>query len=134
MADLNNPKVQKIQRSKAFAHLATVGPDGVPHSSPMWFLWDGPYIKFTTTPTRQKYRNIQRDPQVAVSITDVDDPYTAAEFRGRVERIEADPAGAFYDTLAKHYGVPWGYQGDPRVILYMRIRHIAGQNLYPQMA
>ncbi len=70
-----------------------------------------------------------RDPRVAVSITDGDDPYTCAEFRGIVERIEEDPTGAFYDTLAKHYGVPWRYRGDPRVILYMKIQHVAGQNL-----
>ena len=45
------------------------------------------------------------------------------------EEIEEDPTGAFYDTLAKHYGVPWGYCGDPRVILYMKIQHVAGQKL-----
>ena len=129
MADLNNPKVQKILHSKQFAHLATIRPDGSPQSSPMWFLWDGEYIKFTTTSNRRKYQNIQRDPRVAVSITDMDNPYTYAEFRGLGERIEEDPTGAFYDTLAKRYGVPWGYRGDPRVILYMRIQHIAGQNL-----
>lgn len=95
----------------------------------MWFLWDGEYIKFTHTTNRKKYQNIQRDPHVAVSITDVDDPYTYAEFRGMMERIEEDPTGAFYDTLAKHYGAPWRYPGDPRVILYMKIQHIAGQNL-----
>src|SRR2546427_8323079 len=73
MADLNNPKVQKILHSKQFAHLATIGPDGAPQSSPMWFLWDGEYIKFTHTTTRKKYQNIRRDPRVAVSITDADD-------------------------------------------------------------
>ena len=40
-----------------------------------------------------------------------------------------DPAGAFYETLAKRYGALWGYPGDPRVILFMKIEHIAGQNL-----
>ena len=129
MANLNNPKVQKILRSKEVAHLATIGPDGAPQSSPMWFLWDGEYIKFTHATNRKKYRNIQRDPRVAVSIIDGDDPYTYAEFRGVVERIEEDPAGAFYETLAKRYGAPWGYPGDPRVIFYMKIEHIAGQNL-----
>ncbi len=118
MADLHNPKVQKILQSKQFAHLATIRPDGSPQSSPMWFVWDG-----------EKYRNIRRDPRIAVSITDVNDPYIYAEFRGVVERIEEDPSGAFYETLAKRYGAPWGYPGDPRVILYMKIEHIAGQNL-----
>src|SRR5690242_6759004 len=61
MADLNSPKVQKILHSKAFAHLATIGPKGEPQSSTMWFLWDGEHIKFTHTTERQKYRNIKRD-------------------------------------------------------------------------
>src|SRR5215472_14402330 len=129
MAELNNPKVLKILQSKQFARLAAIGPDGAPQSSPMWFLWDGEHIMFTHTTTRQKYRNIQRDPRVAVSITDVENPYTYAELRGRVERIETDPTGAFYDTLAKHYRAPWGYQGDPRVILYVKIEYVAGQKL-----
>jgi PPOX class probable F420-dependent enzyme len=129
MADLNNPKVQKILQSKTFAHLATLRPDGAPQSSPMWFIWDGEYIKFTHATDRQKYRNIQQDPRVSVSITDVDNPYTYAEFRGVVEKIEKDPDGAFYNTLAKHYDAPWPYPGDPRVILYVKPQHIVGQNL-----
>ncbi len=129
MADVQNPKVQKILHSKAFAHVATMRPDGSPQSSPMWFVWDGASLKFTHATNRQKYQHIRRDPRVAVSITDVDDPYTYAEFRGVVERIEEDPGGAFYETLAKRYGAPWGYPGDPRVIFFMKIEHIAGQNL-----
>ena len=129
MVDVNHPKVQKILHSKALAHLATVGPKGEPQSSPMWFLWDGTHIKFTHTTERQKYRNIQHDPRVSISIVDSDNPYTYAEFRGVVERIEQDPQGAFYNTLAEHYQSPTRYRGDPRVILYVRIDHIVGQNL-----
>lgn len=127
MADLNNPKVQKILHSKAFAHLATIGSNGEPQSSPMWFLWDGEYIKFTHTTNRKKYQNIKHDPRVAVSIIDSDDPYTYAEFRGVVERIEDDPNGVFFDTLAEHYGASVRYPGDPRVILYVKIQRVAGQ-------
>ncbi len=129
MADLNNPKVQKILHSKVLAHLATIGANGEPQSSPMWFLWDGEYIKFTHTTERQKYRNIQRDPRVAISIADPDNPYIYAEFRGVVERIEQDPTGGFYDTLAVHYGSPGRYRGDPRVILYVKINRVVGQGL-----
>ena len=129
MADLNNPKVQKILQSKAFAYLATIGSNGEPQSSPMWFLWDGEYIKLTHTTNRKKYQNIKRDPRVSICIADVDDPYTHAEFRGVVERIDEDPDGAFYNTLAEHYGASWRYRGDPRVIFYVKVHHIASQNL-----
>ncbi len=53
MADLHNPKVQKILQSKQFAHVATIRPDGSPQSSPMWFVWDGAYLKFTHATNRQ---------------------------------------------------------------------------------
>src|SRR5713226_8929782 len=129
MADLNNPKVQKILLSKGFAHLSTIGSNGEPQSSPMWFLWDGEYIKFTHTTNRKKYQNIKHDPRVAISITDVDEPYTYAEFRCVVERIEDDPDGAFFNTLAEHYRAPVRYPGDPRVILYVKVHHVVGQNL-----
>src|SRR6266571_4952212 len=126
MADLNNPKVQKILQSKEFAHLATIGPDGAPQSSPMWFLWDGEYIKFTHTTERQKYQNLRRDPRVAISIIDADDPYTYAEFRGVVDRIEEDPTGALFNALAEKYGSSSRYRGDPRVIVYVKVDRVLG--------
>ena len=129
MADLNNSKVQKILQSKAVAHLATIGSNGEPQSSPMWFLWDGEYIKFTHTTNRKKYQNIKRDPRVSVSITDVDETFTYAEFRGLVERIEEDPNGPFFNRLAEHYGASVRYPGDTRVILYVKVHRIVGQNL-----
>ena len=129
MADINNPQVQKILQSTSLAHLATRGPKGEPQSSPMWFVWDGEHIKFTHTTERQKYRNVQRDPRVAISITDPDNRSTYAEFRGVVERIEADPAGTLYDELAVRYGSANRYRGDPRVILYVKVHHIVGQGI-----
>ena len=129
MTDVSNPKVQKILHSKAFAHLATLGSHGEPQSSPMWFLWDGEYIKFTHTTNRQKYQNVKRDPRVAISITDSENPYIYAEFRGVVERIEDDPNGAFFNTLAEHYDIPFRNPGDARVILCIKVHHIVGQNL-----
>ena len=129
MIDVQNPNVQKIHLSKTFAHLATLGPHGEPQSSPMWFLWDGEYIKFTHATNRKKYQNIKRDPRVSISIADGDAPYTYAEFRGVVERIEEDPDAAFFNTIAEHYGTPWRNPGDPRVVFFVKIQHIAGQNL-----
>lgn len=129
MADLDNPKVQKILQSKQLAYLATLGNNGEPQNSPMWFLWDGEYLKFTHTTKRQKFQNIKRDPRVAVVINDPDNMYLHVEFRGIVDHIEEDPDGSFFDTLAKHYDSPIRYIGDERVILYVKPQHIAGQGL-----
>jgi PPOX class probable F420-dependent enzyme len=88
-----------------FAHLATVRPDGAPQTQVMWYVWDGERIRMTHTKTRQKYRNFQREPRLALSIADPDDPYRFLEIRGVVEKIEDDDAQAsFYRLLQRRYG------------------------------
>ena len=74
-----------------YAHLATVRPDGTPQVNPTWFRFDGEYLWLTTTARRQKNRNWQIQPAVALSITDPDRPSRYLEIRGRVERIIPDP-------------------------------------------
>jgi PPOX class probable F420-dependent enzyme len=90
------------------ADLATVREDGTPQVNPMWFAWDGEFIRFTHTNFRRKFRNIQANPAVAISIVDAENPYRYLEVRGVVERIEPDPTGAFYVELAKRYDAPFG--------------------------
>jgi PPOX class probable F420-dependent enzyme len=90
------------------ADLATVREDGTPQVNPMWFAWDGEFIRFTHTNFRRKFRNIQSNPAVAISIVDAENPYRYLEVRGVVERIEPDPTGAFYVELAKRYDAPFG--------------------------
>src|ERR1044071_1737571 len=85
------------------AQVATVRPDGAPQSNPMWFESDGEYLYFSHTTTRQKYRNVRREPRVAVSIVDPESPYRYLEVRGTVERIDDDPTGARFVRLAERY-------------------------------
>jgi PPOX class probable F420-dependent enzyme len=88
-----------------FAHFATVRPDGAPLVNPMWFLWDSGegVVKMTHTKKRNNYRNIQREPRVALSIADPDMPYRYIQLRGVVENIQDDPTGAFYQVLQLRY-------------------------------
>ena len=116
-----------LLESTALAHIATIGPDGAPQNNPVWFGWDGTHLKISQTTTRQKYQNVQRDPNIAVSVVDPSNPYRYLEIRGIVERIDPDPEKAFIDEMAKKYmGVdkyPWNQPGDERVVLFVRPRH-----------
>jgi PPOX class probable F420-dependent enzyme len=106
-----------------FGHLATVRPDGAPQANPMWFSWDGHYLRFTNTTIRQKYRNVTAEPRIAMSVTDPDKPYRYLEVRGTVERIEPDPDAVFFAELAKRYGLDLdGPPGDAahRVVIVVR--------------
>jgi PPOX class probable F420-dependent enzyme len=102
-----------------FAHLATVRPDGAPQSSVMWFEWDGSRLRFTHTKTRQKFANLAREPRVALSIADPDDPYRFLEVRGRVESIDDDDEKAsFYRSLQERYGDVYDIKdADVRVVV-----------------
>jgi PPOX class probable F420-dependent enzyme len=113
-----------------YGHLATIRPDNTAQANPMWFAWDGEFLKFTNTSVRQKYRNIKHNPSVAMSVTDPDAPYLYLEVRGVVERIEPDPTGGFFVELAARYGNE-DPQAPPdaehRVIYYVRPTAISRQ-------
>ncbi len=105
-----------------FAHLATVRPDGAPQSSVMWFDWDGTHVRFTHTSTRQKYRNIQHEPRVSVSIADPDDGYRFIEVRGTVVDVSSDDdVASFYKGLQHRYGQDYDIPDAPvRVVISVR--------------
>ncbi|MFD7335965.1 PPOX class F420-dependent oxidoreductase [Streptomyces violascens] len=113
-----------------FVHLATKGPNGTPHVNPVWQEWDGEFLRFTTTTTRRKCKNVTADPKVSISVNDPDKPYRYLEVRGTVERIEPDPTGAFFDVLAKRYSLeyeaPVG-DAEHRVVLVMRPERTTSQ-------
>jgi PPOX class probable F420-dependent enzyme len=111
------------------AHLATVRPNGTPQVNPTWFRFDGEYVWLTATSKRQKHRNWQFQPAVALSITDPDRPYRYLEIRGRVERIIPDPEGQEFVRLAERYGMPQGPPPDAadRIAVAIRPEHTTTQ-------
>ncbi len=106
-------------------HLATVRPDGGPQSNVMWFIWDGERIRFTHTDQRQKFRNLQANPHVAMSVPEPGNPYRYLEVRGVVEDISRDDADAsFYRSLQERYGRPLPISDAAhRVVITVRPTH-----------
>jgi PPOX class probable F420-dependent enzyme len=107
------------------AHLATARPDGALQSNPVWFEWDGEHIKISQTRDRQKMRNVENDPHVALSLTDPDNPYRYLEIRGVVDRVERDVDNRFIDSLSERYmgkrPYPNHQPGDERVVVHIRL-------------
>ena len=109
-----------ILQKKAFANLATVNTDGTPQVTPVWVDYDGAHIRFNTAKGRVKDRNLRRNPAVALSILDPDNPYRYLQVRGRVADITESGADAHIDSLAKKYlgqdKYPYRRPGEVRVI------------------
>ena len=104
-----NPDVRRHLEGTPVAHLATVLPDGSPHTVPLWVDTDGERIVFLTGPGSRKARNLRRDPRVALSLTAADNPFEPVVVRGRVvEWIVGDAAWEIVDRIAaKYIGGPY---------------------------
>jgi PPOX class probable F420-dependent enzyme len=85
------------------ANVATVDQESNPQLTPVWIDIDGDDLVFDTAKGRAKQSNLDRNPSVAVSVVDPDDPYNVVIVRGTVEATE-DGADAHIDGLAKKYG------------------------------
>lgn len=96
-------KFRDLLTKPAFATLATLMPSGSPQVTPVWCDFDGKHVLFNSAKGRQKDRNVRRDPRVAMTILDPQNPYRYLEIRGRVVEITENGADAHIDKLAKKY-------------------------------
>jgi PPOX class probable F420-dependent enzyme len=84
--------------------LATLGPDGQPQVTALWFLFDGNDVRLSVNETRQKAKNLMRDPRVTYFVTDPANPYRTLEIRATADwtydedRSLAAAVGAKYDA------------------------------------
>jgi PPOX class probable F420-dependent enzyme len=104
-----NPDVRRVLDGASIAHLATVLPDGSPHTTPVYVGTHGDRIVFFTGPGMRKARNLRRDPRMALSIAPADNPFEPVIVRGRVEEwIEGDAAWEIIDQMSmKYIGAPY---------------------------
>lgn len=116
--------VRALFEGSNYGHVATVLPDGAPHSVPVWIGLEGNRIAFLTDPTSRKARNLAHDPRVAISVTDHERPYAMAQVRGRIsERLEGEAAWTIIDRISHKYtGQPYPLRTD-RVVFLVEPEH-----------
>ena len=99
-----DPELQHLLDGTPIAHLATLLPDGAPHSVPLWIGTHEGRPVILTGPDSQKARNLRRDPRIAISLTPPDNPYTPVVLSGRiVEWITGDDGWRIVDEIAQKY-------------------------------
>jgi PPOX class probable F420-dependent enzyme len=126
MAAIPESHVDLLSKN-VFWHIATLGPDDEIQSSPVWGGWDGEHFLFSLTRGRQKYENLVRNPTIALSGIDPDNPYRNLEIRGTVVRIDDDSSNSFIDSMAKKYmdadAYPFHQPGDHRIVMVVQPIH-----------
>ena len=88
---------------KSFAHLAVVLGDGTPHCTPLWFDYDGTHLIINSALGRVKDKAMRQSPNVALAISDPDDPYRYIQIRGKVTEVTEEGARDTIDHLSHKY-------------------------------
>jgi PPOX class probable F420-dependent enzyme len=115
-----HPMVLDLASGQNFAALTTLLPDGHPQTQVMWVDANEQHLLINTEVHRQKFRNVERDPRVTVTIWDMEDPYRFVEVRGEVvEKVKGREAREHIDELSRKYrGKPYQTQiQSERVVL-----------------
>jgi len=86
-----------------FAHLATLMSDGSPQSVPVWIGREDDRVLICTGEASLKARNTLRDPRVALSVVDLNNPYEEVQLRGRVVERRPDHDFHYMDVISKKY-------------------------------
>jgi PPOX class probable F420-dependent enzyme len=98
------PEVRELFEGPNYAHVASLLPDGSPHSVAVWVGLKDDRPTFFTQTGSLKAKNLERDPRVAISITDHENPYKTARVRGTVvEKLYGDEALAAMDVISHKY-------------------------------
>lgn len=129
MSAILRPEAAAVLDGPNFAHLATLDPDGFPQASAMWVMRDGDRIVFNTLQGRRKWRNLQTDDRVAISISPAADPYVNYSIQGRVVEMRTSDGKQVIDALARKYTgadeYRWLRPGDVRVTILVEPTRVA---------
>ena len=125
--------VRELLEGPNFAHLATLMPDGSPQVTAVWVDYDGEHVLVNTAEGRVKPRNLRRDPRVALSIVNQQNPYAWAMIRGRAVELTHDNADDHIDKMAKKYlgedQYPFRQPGEQRLIVKIEPEHVTTYGL-----
>ena len=124
------PGIRALFEGKNFGHLATIMPDGSPQVSVVWVDVEGDNILVNTAEGRIKPRNVRRDPRVAISIYNQDEPYKSATIQGEVVEVRSEGALENVHKLAKKYMdlvvYPYLQPGDQRLLFVIKPDKVFG--------
>src|SRR5713101_7669985 len=98
-----------LLKKPAFANLATLNADGSPQVTPVWVDFDGTNVIVNTARGRVKAKNLAREPRVALSIADPQNPYRYLGVQGHVVEMAKKYIGK--DTY------PFRKPGEVRIVV-----------------
>lgn len=99
-------------RSNIIAWLTTVGANGRPYTSPVWFLWDGKTILIFSQPEKQKVRNLRKNAQVTLALDDTKEGEDVVVVEGTAELLSDPNVSMVQPAFVEKYGAHMQSMGE----------------------
>jgi len=116
--------VKRLFQQKNLIFISTINSDGSPQLTPVWGNYDDGYVLVNTAEGRLKHKNVLRDPRVAISVVDHNNPLNMTTIKGKVIEIIPDYDYVHANKLTKQYmGIdeyPFKRDGEKRIIFRIK--------------
>jgi PPOX class probable F420-dependent enzyme len=133
--ELDKKDLQRLFQGRNLAFISTLSKDGSPHITPMWADMEGDVILINTFESSAKSKNIKKDPRIAISVVESNNPYSMVSIKGIVIDQTTEGADDHLKKLAKRYlGIGKYYYREPnrrRVILKIKPEKATGLSIHP---
>jgi PPOX class probable F420-dependent enzyme len=122
--------VRELLEAPNYVHLSTLRVDGSPRNWVVWVGLEGEHILICTSDAIWKAKDMRRDPRVALSVTDLENPYRMATIQGRVVEVRPDEGCRYMDPISlKYTGAPFPSRGADRVCFVIAVEKAAQRTL-----
>jgi PPOX class probable F420-dependent enzyme len=122
--------VRELLEAPNYVHLSTLRADGSPRNWVVWVGLEGEHILVCTSNAIWKAKDMLRDPRVALSVTDLDNPYRMAAIQGRVVEVRPDEGCRYMDPISyKYTGARFPSRGPDRVCFVIAVEKAAQRTL-----
>ena len=125
-----SPDVRALLDAPNYAHLATIRADGSPRNHVVWIGLEGEQVLVCTSDWTWKAKDMRRDPRIALSVVDLENPYRMAALQGRVVEERPDEACRYMDPISvKYTGARFPSRGADRVCFVIGIERASQHTL-----
>ena len=122
--------VRQLLDAPNYVHLSTLRADGSPRNWVVWVGLEDDYILVCTSDAIWKAKDMRRDPRVAMSVTDMANPYRMAAIQGRVVELRRDEGCGYMDPISlKYTNAPFPSRGPDRVCFVIAVESAAARTL-----
>ncbi|TML84078.1 MAG: PPOX class F420-dependent oxidoreductase [Actinobacteria bacterium] len=112
------------------AVVATLRPDGAPHTAATWYDWEDGRVLLNMEESRLRLKFLRRDPRVSLTVLDEKDWYKHVTLMGRVVSLEDDPDLVDIDRLSQRYrGGPYRVRDRKRVSAWVEVERWYAWNI-----